>query len=479
MREKYKNLISVIICGLLVFTMFILLSDFLRNKISYKKNADFYSQKENFDVLFLGSSHMVMGISPMELWNSYGIVSYNFGNHGQWIPVDYWVLKNALDYTKPKLVVLDVYAIDKNEKYSKNHIAFMHEVFDIMPLSRNKISALCDLLPEGKRMEFLFDFSYYHTRWNEINSTFWEQASPSTQKGANLDNSNRSDQAVVSEIKPLEIIDKNRMCIEESTGKEYLRKIIEMCQKENMDVLLTALPCVVPESSQVWYNSTKAIADEYSIDYLDWNQEDTFLNYNTDFYDADHLNSSGAKKITKELGEYIVEKYDLPDQRDNNIALEWNQDYIDYTNYKIDWLKAQTNLDTYLMCLADEQFSCVIQIYDPEIWKNPPYVHLFENLGVDINQITENTDCIVVQEGGKSTDILEDFFLHEKVYKTSIGKLYMQSDGMRQERNANDKSYSIIIDNEEKCTIIPDGKSAVGILVINQESLETVDYSEF
>lgn len=55
----------------------------------------------------------------------------------------------------------------------------------------------------------------------------------------------------------------------------------------------------------------------------------------------------------------------------------------------------------------------------------------------------------------------------------------MQSDGIQQERNDSDKGYRIIINSEEKWTVVSDGKLAVGILVINQDSLETVDYSEF
>lgn len=74
---------------------------------------------------------------------------------------------------------------------------------------------------------------------------------------------------------------------------------------------------------------------------------------------------------------------------------------------------------------------------------------------------------------------MESVFGHEKVYKTSIGKLYVQSDGIQQERNDSDKGYRIIINSEEKWTVVSDGKLAVGILVINQDSLETVDYSEF
>lgn len=87
-------------CGLLVLAMLANIQQFMMRKISYWGYADFYSDKGDYDVLFLGSSTMNMGISPMELWNDYGITSYNMADDAQRLPVDYWVLKNALAYTK-------------------------------------------------------------------------------------------------------------------------------------------------------------------------------------------------------------------------------------------------------------------------------------------------------------------------------------------------------------------------------------------
>lgn len=422
MKSRVKKVLSTILCCLLLLLILFSLSNFMRRKGSYIKNADFYSYEQDFDVLFLGSSHMVMGISPMELWNDYGIVSYNLANYGQRIPVDYWVLKNALDYTKPKLVVLDVALIGYNEKYSDIHISQMHEVFDTMPLSANKVSAVYDLLPKGKRMEFLFDFSYYHTRWSEIDSTFWKEVHPSTEKGGNLDNSNSYEYASVIEVEPPKIVDKNAVNMGDTIGKRYLRKIIELCKEENIDILLTTLPYVPKEDYQQSLNSVQAIADEYNINYLDFIMEDTFINYSTDFYNTDHLNSSGNRKTTKVLGAYLIDNYDLVDQRGSDIAEKWKQEYVDYTNYKVEWLKKQTELNAYLMLLADESFSAIVEIDNTNIWEDPTCTYLFENLGVNMELVTENTDYIVIREGGKYVEVIDDFDEQESTRKISIGE---------------------------------------------------------
>ena len=478
MRKGYKKFISVLICVVIFLLMFTAVSHFLMRKTSYMKNADFYSYEEDYDVLFLGSSHMVMGISPMELWNDYGIVSYNLANYGQWLPVDYWVLRNALDYTKPKLVVLDVRAIDiDNNKFSPEHISQLHEVFDDMPLSKNKIAAVYDLLPEGNRMEYLFDFSIYHTRWNEIDETFFAKAAPSTEKGANLDNANNFEEATVEEILPPVLIDKSEMQLEETTGKEYLRKIIELCQEEDIEILLTALPYSPSDAYQRWLNSAAVIAEEYQVPYLDFNVEDTFVNYNTDYFDDAHLNSSGNRKATKVLGEYLVKNYSLTDWRDSEIAPAWNQDYKYYTEYKLEWLKSQENLNSYLMLLSDKQYHIVVDIYNPDIWKDSTYVHLFENLGVSMDQISDETDCLVIKEGGAAVDVLNGFHSSEGVFETSIGQLGLFIDEMDDAGNVT--AFGIYLDDEKRYTASLAERAGIRILVVDKDSLETYDSVAF
>ena len=107
MRKILSAIISFVIVGLLVVCGLSGLSDITERKESKNKFSDFYEQEENYDVLFIGSSHVLNGVFPMELWKDYGIVSYNLSGHGSRGAVNYWILKNALEYTTPKLVVID------------------------------------------------------------------------------------------------------------------------------------------------------------------------------------------------------------------------------------------------------------------------------------------------------------------------------------------------------------------------------------
>ncbi len=407
--DGIKKILSMLICLILIVESFLFTDNFLSRKSSYAKNADFYNYEEDYEVLFLGSSHMVMGIAPMELWHDYGITSYNMGNYGQWLPLDYWVLKNALDYTTPKLVVVDVHAIGNDTMYSEGHASQMHEVFDIMPLSRNKIEAIGDLFPKDKRMEFLFRFSLYHSRWNEINSSFWKKNESSSEKGANLDNSTSMDYARVYECARPIWVDSSEKMEEETIGKKYLRKIIELCQSKKIEVALVALPYAPSEGEQRNLNSAVDIANEYKINFLNMNLEYDYLDYRTDLYDEGHLNSSGARKTTYVLGKYLKETYNLLDLRSTEVSAIWEKDYEEYIDYKIEWMKKQIHLDAYLMLLAEDEYNIIIEINDTAIWDVPLYTYLLENIGINSEKLNKDANCIVINSQSGSADVLYNF----------------------------------------------------------------------
>ena len=71
-------------------------------------------------------------------------------------------------------------------------------------------------------------------------------------------------------------------------------------------------------------------AKENGIPFLDFNvdQYGTGFDWHTDSRDGgNHLNYSGALKMTKYLGEYLSQNYNFVDKRDNSLFHEWNDAY--------------------------------------------------------------------------------------------------------------------------------------------------------
>ena len=75
MTQRIKAIISVVVFIALLFSAIFACSDFLEYKQASIEYEPFFEAKTNFDVIFLGTSHMYNSILPMELWKEYGIAS--------------------------------------------------------------------------------------------------------------------------------------------------------------------------------------------------------------------------------------------------------------------------------------------------------------------------------------------------------------------------------------------------------------------
>lgn len=341
---------------LFLLILFICLSavhNVLKRKFAYQKTEDFFKQEENFNVLFLGSSHMLNGVFPMQLWNDYGIISYNMGNYGERLVLSYYNLLLALEETnKPKLVVIDSYMVHHEDKLNKTKKVESHYTLDAYPVSYIKYLAVKDLFDGkdliDKSMEYLFNFSLYHSRWNELMEEDFIIRNK-YEKGAE----SRIKIAETKNIKEFNSVEEYSDI--ETVNMQYLRKIIEYCQQKDIDILVTYIPYPANEVQTTAAKYVENICSEYEVNYINFLSLD-MVNYEVDLYDTEHLNPSGARKVTDYLGQYIMENYDIPDQRKNDSYNFWYEDYDEYIDLKTENLeKNKKNLNNYLMLLYGEE----------------------------------------------------------------------------------------------------------------------------
>lgn len=360
-------------------------------KDSAIKFNEFYSQDKNFDVLFLGTSHVMNGVSPMDLWKEYGIVSYNLATPGCRIATSYWTLKNALRHTSPKLVVIDcAYLYD--EKVSEN-TDYNHRVFDSMPLDDLKVKAIFDLYEKfDDRFSYIFPFSLYHERWTQLDKIDFEKEYDTGKMGFEFLNS------VTQTTLPVQVSPKVQEVDNISTL--YLEKIIMECKEKKIDVLFTFLPFNVNKDSQNDAAYIRKIAEKFGIHYLSPDNLLQVVNTMTDFANNDdnnsHLNLSGAHKISYYLGKYIADHYKIPDQRKNSAYILWNDYYKQYSGHKISSIQKSDTLDSYLMLIADRSYNITINFDNPDIIEDKYYINFFKNIGIDVNKINDEIDSILI-----------------------------------------------------------------------------------
>lgn len=328
----------------------------------------FYKMPKNsVDVLFFGSSHAASSICPQELYDQYGITSYNLGCEQQNVLVSYYWLKEALNYQNPKAVVIDTRMLQSyNDKEPLNTAEVCtRKAIDYMHWGKVKISAIQDICKEDTNQDI---WSYYltnirfHSRWTwieESDFTYSQMAKHFETKGyVPLYSSNGS-----KDYKTFSSDKVNGECELHSVMVRYMQKIINLCQENNIEVLLVKTPTT--ETDAEWHNAVQALATENHVNFFDLNERDEYrkLKYDfaTDMADNGHPNVSGATKITNYLGSVLKREYGLESREDatwDDSEWYWNDVETMYS------LSRENDIVQYLKKINKDRYSVFMAVKD-------------------------------------------------------------------------------------------------------------------
>lgn len=497
--RKMKKIVSSLVVVVITLLGLFFISDLLEDKTGRNTYQTFQEVGEDIDVLYLGSSHIRQDIFPIEMWNDYGIAGYTVGYSAYRIPMNYWVLKEALLYSEPKLVVVDVYLLSEVALAGNEEV--LHTFFDGFPLSKTKIDAVRDLnyTLEGKtnQLDLLFNFSRYHNRWNDIEQADFK-SSRNVARGA-IRYAEINHKEFQNELIPMDVITENY-----NISMEYLEKIIQLAKEEGIEILLVSLPQPSTVEAQAYYNYCYKLAEKYEINYLDMSRVEGLVNYRVDLVDFNsaeereeiyrrdnqyleesvydnngHLNVSGANKVSVYLGKYIMDNYDITDRRGEEGYEYWDSDYEIWLSQNIISLKTQDDLSEYLLELADNNYDFVIEINDTDIFKDELYLELFNNFGISSPDLNSDTDFVVVRRGGEAASVHEKFHENGSIVESPLGQFSLWIDETGEYHDGEKGHYGIYLNNEEFYLGVLDESVGMRITVMKAGTLDVVDEVSF
>lgn len=329
-----KKTVRWLLAGVLFIGIGLLLygriSEVLRRKSGTESDMihSFYEVKEDsLDVLFLGSSHLYYGIQPNVLWREYGIAAYDMGSAEQTVASSYFLLKEAFQYQKPKVVVLESYYLWCPELYHSE--ARLRQAFDGMRYGAAKREMVDTMLPEldwKERLTYYLPFLKYHERWNALED--YDFHTKPYLRGARIDYT----------IAPLEDPGLPTEASElPELSLEYLEKIKELCEEHDAEFVLVAIPYGV-EIDQDRYVYQQGMnlaletwAKEQEIPFRFYQKEEPeLIDFATDFRDQTHLNTAGAEKFTADFGAWLAEQYKLENHRADEAYARYEEDLQKY-----------------------------------------------------------------------------------------------------------------------------------------------------
>lgn len=335
MRKIIKKVIKPILFVVIFILISCILTSIFTPKLidgpyrTTKTVANFYlEQKNSLDVLYLGTSLVEHGISPFTIWEEYGIPSYSIATGHQPPIISYYFLVEALKYQKPKVIVLDCNIYFKETDYDEDSKHF-RKVLDYMPLSFTKIQAILEITNNSEHqsaVDYLYPFARYHSRWESLTEADFQKVTDEhSLKGVDI-----CYESFAFEFPKnyMQQNDEEKIQLSES-GKDYLDRIIKLCDYNGISFVLISMPHASWNFQK--HQALSQTAEFYKVPFIDYNLQENrrVIQFNSkyDYYDAgDHLNIYGAEKVSRHLGAYLHEHYNLKDKRSDPYYNAWNND---------------------------------------------------------------------------------------------------------------------------------------------------------
>lgn len=265
-----------------------------------RKLKDFSGErKDSIDLVFMGDSETYSAYNPLQMYEQYGFTSYVFGTSAQRLCDSYALLEEVFKTQKPKIVVLETNSIFRyggvTEECGDKVLNFVSKY---IPAIRYHSRLKTYMTGSGNKKDAMLKGFKYRTSVKPYKGGEWMKAS---KKSAEIHKCNL----------------------------DYLWKIYELTKENGAKLVFATTPA--PEcQTYERHNAVTALAEEMGTDYIDLNfvSSEIGIDWRTDTRDGgNHLNYSGAQKVSSYMGELLSAKYSLPDHREDESYSSWKQAY--------------------------------------------------------------------------------------------------------------------------------------------------------
>ena len=333
--------VIALLCGLIRLCNYLLMDDSQSyTRLTMHELYERADAGEEIDTLFLGSSHCYRAYDPELYEELTGRTAYNLGSSSQNYDTSYYLLREAARLYDLKTVYLDMYYKFLFMDSEDRDLVQANIISDYMRPSLNKLSFLLTtteaknytnrLFPFRRSWQELGDFAYVRENLAKKQAESYRKYEPVTVEAdqyvgrgfvwsdARLD---------VDAITWWDNFGKvaDDMQLDTTYPVSYIEKIVSFCREHDIRLVFVTAPSLNQYLEAIGpYDSAHAyvqkLAERFGVEYLDFNLAKTeYLELTADDYiDVDHLNGTGAEKLTlllteadgKPIDEYFNACYD-------------------------------------------------------------------------------------------------------------------------------------------------------------------------
>lgn len=295
--------------------------------------AEYYQEAKNHDVVFIGDCELYESFSTAVLWEKYGINSYIRGSAQQLIWQSYYLMEETLKYEKPQVIVFNVLSMKYEEPQKE---AYNRMTLDGMKWSVAKVNAIEESMTEEESfVEYLFPLLRYHSRITELTEEDFRYL-------FKKDKVTHNGYYMTASVKAADVVPQGKPLSDYSFGEnayKYLNKMVELCEKEGVELVLVKAPSLYPYWYEEWDAQIAEFAKVHDLKYYNFLDcvEEIGLDYQTDTYDGGlHLNVYGAEKLADYFGKILMEDCGLVSHRgEEKLEMVWKEKIEAYYAEKV------------------------------------------------------------------------------------------------------------------------------------------------
>lgn len=303
-----RKFIKFLMFGLLFFALYFLFAIMFLPKANLHefgiyKTAQFEilgEKKNTIDAVVLGDSLVYSSISPMEIYGKYGYTVFDCAEAAQILPDAYAYYKAAIQTQKPKVALIEANMFFRDAKKRPWDNTYQKILKNSLPLFK------------------------YHNNWKTLfNGDINGKANilKGFKKNIKVKSSENSDYMRTT-LKKSKLLQSNF---------KYFKKFVKYSKENNIKLIIIGLP-----SKKSWnyakHKEIEELTKEYNLPYINLNLEAGInIDWEKDTYDrGNHLNYSGAKKVTAYIGNYLKKLSILKNHKNDLDYYEWNKAYHEY-----------------------------------------------------------------------------------------------------------------------------------------------------
>lgn len=442
-------------------------------------NQFYEMEKDSIDVLFLGSSFAVNAFSPQEIYNVYGIRSYNLGSEQQSIFLSYFWLKEALRFQSPKVVVLDTFYLLTVHPEDPINTAeeLTRKCLDPMKWSlvkKEAVSDLCELDETQSELSYYLTNIRFHTRWaalseydmvyDEVRNSELKGYGPIAEYGESIFYPYTPSGDTETKIGTNEVM------------QTYLDKIVDLCKENGITFVLVSLPGNIMNDR--FNNTLTSYAYEKQIDYYNLCEANIYNSIGATLPKesvVDHENLWGAMKMSQYIGGLMKDVYNVEAVEDDQY--ESTREFYDRIIKNCELVHI-TDINEYLQTIYDDNYTIFIvsraESMDgltDQVMENLHAMGLNQDL---LGKFGWSYSAVVSPENGISEILLPDEYAELSGSIRNRNTFYTII-GSGQYTGPNSYS-SIIIDGTEYCR---DGGAGLNFVIYDNYLMKVVDSVTF